>query len=131
MSERTLKMDGASIDPEHLDWFDAWKRPVKIEATSLPIPFEVETLEGTMEASGGDVLIRGVEDELYPCDEDIFSQTYLRNGHKVPKYSDDDINVTMRKFRNNTLDHLPIGVINTDARSGVRAFIDLLEENAK
>jgi hypothetical protein len=34
------------------------------------------TLEGTMEASPGDWIIRGVKGEFYPCKPDIFEQTY-------------------------------------------------------
>ena len=36
----------------------------------------VETLEGTMLASPGDWIIRGVQGEHYPCKPDIFEQTY-------------------------------------------------------
>lgn len=36
----------------------------------------VETLEGTMQASKGDFIIRGVRDEFYPCKPDIFNATY-------------------------------------------------------
>ncbi len=34
------------------------------------------TLEGTMSASPGDWIIRGVQGEFYPCKPDIFEQTY-------------------------------------------------------
>jgi hypothetical protein len=34
------------------------------------------TLEGIMEASPGDWVIRGVKGELYPCKPDIFEATY-------------------------------------------------------
>ena len=34
------------------------------------------TLEGNMQASPGDWLIRGVNGELYPCKPDIFEKTY-------------------------------------------------------
>ena len=34
------------------------------------------TLEGTMKASLGDWIIRGVNGELYPCKPDIFEKTY-------------------------------------------------------
>ncbi|WP_420415275.1 hypothetical protein [Roseibium sp.] len=37
---------------------------------------EIETLEGTMTASPGDWIIRGVQGELYPCKPDIFEATY-------------------------------------------------------
>ena len=37
---------------------------------------EIETLEGTMKASIGDYIIKGVQGEFYPCKPDIFEQTY-------------------------------------------------------
>ncbi len=37
---------------------------------------EIETLEGVMQASVGDWIIRGVQGEFYPCKPDIFEQTY-------------------------------------------------------
>ena len=36
----------------------------------------IATLEGNMEASYGDWIIRGVNGELYPCKPDIFAKTY-------------------------------------------------------
>lgn len=36
----------------------------------------INTLEGKMEASVGDWIIRGVSGELYPCKPDIFLKTY-------------------------------------------------------
>lgn len=36
----------------------------------------IETLEGTMRASTGDYIIRGVNGEIYPCKSDIFDKTY-------------------------------------------------------
>lgn len=36
----------------------------------------IETLEGTMSASPGDYIIKGVKDEFYPCKPDIFEATY-------------------------------------------------------
>ena len=38
--------------------------------------FEIETLEGTMLASPGDWIIRGVKGELYPCKDSVFQLTY-------------------------------------------------------
>lgn len=37
---------------------------------------EIETLEGTMTASVGDYIIKGVKGEFYPCKPDIFEATY-------------------------------------------------------
>lgn len=36
----------------------------------------IKTLEGTMTASKGDWVIRGVKGEVYPCKPDIFELTY-------------------------------------------------------
>lgn len=36
----------------------------------------IDTLEGTMIASPGDWIIKGVKGEIYPCKPDIFEQTY-------------------------------------------------------
>jgi hypothetical protein len=36
----------------------------------------ISTLEGTLVASNGDWIIRGVKGELYPCRDDIFKMTY-------------------------------------------------------
>jgi hypothetical protein len=42
-----------------------------------PIPtLGIQTLEGTMTASVGDYIIKGVRDEFYPCKPDIFALTY-------------------------------------------------------
>lgn len=37
---------------------------------------EIPTLEGTMVASPGDWIIRGVKGEFYPCKPDVFDITY-------------------------------------------------------
>lgn len=36
----------------------------------------LHTLEGTMEVSKNDYIIKGVKGEFYPCKPDIFEQTY-------------------------------------------------------
>lgn len=40
----------------------------------------IDTLEGTMRANPGDVIIRGVQGEFYPCKPDIFEETYDIEG---------------------------------------------------
>ena len=37
---------------------------------------ELETLEGTMIASDGDYLIKGISGEFYPCKPRIFEESY-------------------------------------------------------
>jgi hypothetical protein len=36
----------------------------------------ISTLEGAMEATPGDFIIKGVKGEFYPCKPDIFAATY-------------------------------------------------------
>ena len=40
----------------------------------------IHTLEGNMEASPGDYIIKGVNGEFYPCKPDIFEKTYDEVG---------------------------------------------------
>lgn len=40
------------------------------------VTISIKTLEGNMEVSRGDFIIKGVEGELYPCKEGIFHKTY-------------------------------------------------------
>ena len=39
--------------------------------------FKIKTLEGDMNVSKGDYIIKGIKGEFYPCKEDIFTKTYL------------------------------------------------------
>lgn len=52
------------------------KRPVEVEAVAATAEFEIETPEGVMQVSRGDIIITGVAGEMYPCRLDIFMQTY-------------------------------------------------------
>ena len=36
----------------------------------------IQTLEGEMEANVGDMIIKGIQGEFYPCKPDIFKETY-------------------------------------------------------
>ena len=40
------------------------------------ITMQIDTLEGSMQVSKGDYIIRGVHGEFYPCKPDIFDKTY-------------------------------------------------------
>jgi len=52
------------------------KKPVVVEATRMGTTFSVETLEGVMTGKPGDYLIRGIKGELYPCDAEVFKNSY-------------------------------------------------------
>lgn len=53
----------------------------------------ITTLEGTMQASPGDWIIKGVKGEFYPCKPDIFAQTYAEKPSTVdaPEVSETDL----------------------------------------
>ena len=40
------------------------------------VAIQIRTLEGNMNVSVGDWVIKGVKGEFYPCKPDIFEQTY-------------------------------------------------------
>lgn len=44
--------------------------------TGMPPFLVITTLEGNHRADAGDYIIRGVEDEFYPCKPQIFVKTY-------------------------------------------------------
>lgn len=92
---RAIRMEGrGEIDPDVLGWEQFQKQPVVVDATPMPAPFEVDTKEGTMQGGEGDILIRGVEGEYYPCNSDIFAQTYRPVGEDTVEsggYTEDDL----------------------------------------
>lgn len=56
------------------DWCNGKLRGITLEPEQRVIRFE--TLEGEIEASFGDWIIKGVRGEFYPCKPDIFELTY-------------------------------------------------------
>lgn len=67
------------------DWFPAVVRTVTVQPVDSlreneVVEFDgglwIGTLEGPHRASPGDMIIRGVKGELYPCKPDIFAATY-------------------------------------------------------
>ena len=53
------------------------KKPVIVEAYQTDVEVIINTLEGKMLASPGDLIITGVSGEQYPCKPDIFKKTYM------------------------------------------------------
>lgn len=48
----------------------------------------IDTLEGAMKATPGDIIIKGVNGEFYPCKPDIFEKTYELVKDSVAKPTD-------------------------------------------
>lgn len=66
------------MDLTQFDWSTYRKNPVTIDAIKLTAPRVIETLEGTVTANVGDMLICGTESEYYPCTPQTFAETYER-----------------------------------------------------
>lgn len=49
---------------------------IRIDYSVNPPVLKIDTPEGTMTASPGDYIIKGVKGEFYPCKPDVFEATY-------------------------------------------------------
>jgi hypothetical protein len=64
-----------AINPEPIErWCNGKVRGMAFGAENRYI--QIQTLEGVMEASVGDWIIKGVKGEFYPCKPGIFEMTY-------------------------------------------------------
>lgn len=72
-----------SDDPNTLSNIAAFmqaEKPLRVDYADKEKPLlYIDTLEGTMAASIGDFIIKGVKGEFYPCKPDIFEATYVRH----------------------------------------------------
>jgi hypothetical protein len=64
-----IQWNGENLE-EVKDFFDGTAWGYSVDTIAIP------TLEGTMEASKGDYIIKGIKGEFYPCKPDIFEATY-------------------------------------------------------
>ena len=55
---------------------EEWINSVDVGFSTNPPTLWIDTLEGRMEASTGDWIIKGIEGEFYPCKNEIFIKTY-------------------------------------------------------
>jgi hypothetical protein len=58
--------------------FESWAKSVGFEKWNFGDEgsIKIETLEGTMTATPGDWIIKGVAGEFYSCKQKIFTETY-------------------------------------------------------
>lgn len=72
--EATKFMGGLSYDEMTVEWGGEF---AECSAYNPVInSLIIGTLEGNMEASIGDYIIKGIKGEFYPCKPDIFEATY-------------------------------------------------------
>lgn len=73
-------VDGKPFEPKGLRLY---RKKTLTAAVMMTEPFSVETLEGTMEKKkAGDWLMVGVKGEMYPCDAEVFAETYVLVGSR-------------------------------------------------
>ena len=71
-----------------IDWILTGEHAARYHDASDDVPnarseTAIDTLEGTISASPGDWIIRGVKGEFYPCKPDIFEATYDPEPEKL------------------------------------------------
>ena len=72
-----IQWDGAAVSVPIPDWFaQPWMNKTIDRDPDDRTKLNIKTLEGVMQASPGDWIIRGVKGEIYPCKPDIFAATY-------------------------------------------------------
>ena len=66
----------SGLSPEDIAAWCGGKLSYRNASVAHEAELRIKTLEGTMTASAGDFIIKGVNGEFYPCKPDIFEKTY-------------------------------------------------------
>lgn len=69
------KLNDVKKDADY-DFMVCRKKPIFVNAVLCAEDCMIKTLEGDMKANKGDMVIEGVNGELYPCKMEIFRKTY-------------------------------------------------------
>ena len=64
------------LDAKSVLDIEEWMNTADTGYSTSPPTLWIKTLEGIMEASVGDWIIKGIEGEFYPCKNEIFIKTY-------------------------------------------------------
>lgn len=72
--EATQFMGGFSVDEMRVEWGEAFGSVARY--SDMANALSIKTLEGTMQASLGDWIIKGTRGEFYPCKPDVFAAKY-------------------------------------------------------
>ena len=62
-----------------VNWTDAVKKPVPVQAVLVEVPVVCATLEGDVQVGAGDVVMCGVKGEYYPIERQKFDEWYGRD----------------------------------------------------
>ena len=63
-------------DLSDLEWVPVKKKPIEVSAARLTETTEIETAKGTLVGHPGDVLVKGIKDEVYAIKREIFEKMY-------------------------------------------------------
>ena len=70
-----VQWNGDNLD-EIIQFADKKNLMVKFKQNAKAPELKIKTLEGNMEASFDDYIIRGLRGEYYPCKPDVFEKKY-------------------------------------------------------
>jgi len=73
--KKPVVIDAIKLGIDNVDVVCEFCPPGRTEPNSLGVL--IKTLEGEMQASWGDFVIRGIKGEVYPCKPDIFNASYI------------------------------------------------------
>jgi hypothetical protein len=72
-----IQWDGNALSVPIPEWFSQpWMDRTVDRDQEDRSKLNIKTMEGVMQASPSDWIIRGVKGEIYPCKDDIFRMTY-------------------------------------------------------
>lgn len=97
----------------------------------------ISTLEGPMNASVGDYIIKGVKGEFYPCKPDIFEQTYEevslkeRLENAVKKFNDYQREQKVSEIFDECVNEKGIKVSEDKKKEIVKSVLKDLENESK
>jgi hypothetical protein len=74
--KKPVVIEAVQFDGTDRSYYDVCEFAPDVQFATCEQGIKIQTLEGTMVASPGDWIIRGVKGELYPCKPDIFAATY-------------------------------------------------------
>lgn len=79
-TKKPVTVQAEKLEYENAQTIAEWCGGVKVTEIGMDderlVGINIPTLEGTMRASEGDYVIKGVKGEFYPCKPDIFEATY-------------------------------------------------------
>lgn len=61
-----------------IDEVPDWWKGLHVQVQTATGVAVIPTLEGKMSAQPGDWIVKGIQEEVYPCKPDIFEATYER-----------------------------------------------------